>query len=204
MADRKQDQEPSIEEILASIRQIISDDDGGGAPASPPGPPEPPAPPPANDDVIDLTEKVDPAPEPESFPAFLEQASSDPPVEEDPGVPELPIVEVTLKDHVEEESPFMPPASDTVSFDSPSASSADESALLTDRAAGAALSAFSKLSGSMPIRRSDSPGEGTLEDIVRDMLRPMLRSWLDENLPPIIERLVRRELEKLSRQAMEE
>ncbi len=200
MPDKKPDQEPSIEEILASIRQIISDDDGAAAPApaSPPPAPEPP-PPPANDDIIDLTETADPPAD--SFPAFLEQAAADPLEEEDPAPP---IVDVTLKDHVEEEPPFMPPPSDSMDFDDPPSAPADDSALLTDRAAGAALAAFSKLSGSMPIRRSDSPGEGTLEDIVRDMLRPMLRTWLDDNLPPIIERLVRRELEKLSRQAAED
>lgn len=98
----------------------------------------------------------------------------------------------------------MPPPSNSVDFDDPPSAPADNSSLLTDRAAGAALAAFSKLSGNMPIRRANSPGEGTLEDIVRDMLRPMLRTWLDDNLPPIIERLVRRELEKLSRQASED
>jgi cell pole-organizing protein PopZ len=39
----------------------------------------------------------------------------------------------------------------------------------------------------------------TLEDLVEDMLRPMLKSWLDENLPPLVERLVRAEIERLSR-----
>lgn len=80
MPDKKPDQEdPSIEEILASIRQIISDDDGAAAPVPPasssPPAPEPP-PPPANDDIIDLTEKADPPAN--SFPAFLEQAAADP------------------------------------------------------------------------------------------------------------------------------
>jgi len=39
----------------------------------------------------------------------------------------------------------------------------------------------------------------TLEDLVSDMLRPMLKSWLDENLPPLVERLVREEIERVSR-----
>jgi cell pole-organizing protein PopZ len=39
----------------------------------------------------------------------------------------------------------------------------------------------------------------TLEDLVRDMLRPMLKSWLDENLPVIVERLVRTEIERVAR-----
>ena len=39
----------------------------------------------------------------------------------------------------------------------------------------------------------------TLEDIVRDMLRPMLKTWLDDNLPQMVERLVRAEIERVSR-----
>ena len=39
----------------------------------------------------------------------------------------------------------------------------------------------------------------TLEDLVQDMLRPMLKGWLDENLPSMVERLVRAEIERVSR-----
>ena len=39
----------------------------------------------------------------------------------------------------------------------------------------------------------------TLEDLVQDMLRPMLKSWLDENLPGMVERLVRAEIERVTR-----
>jgi cell pole-organizing protein PopZ len=39
----------------------------------------------------------------------------------------------------------------------------------------------------------------TLEDIVREMLRPMLKTWLDDNLPGLVERLVRAEIERVSR-----
>ena len=39
----------------------------------------------------------------------------------------------------------------------------------------------------------------TLEDLVKDMLRPMLKAWLDTNLPPLVERLVRDEIERVSR-----
>ena len=39
----------------------------------------------------------------------------------------------------------------------------------------------------------------TLEDLVREMLRPMLRTWLDTNLPPLVERLVREEIERVAR-----
>jgi len=40
--------------------------------------------------------------------------------------------------------------------------------------------------------------ERTLEDVVREMLRPMLRSWLDDNLPTLVERLVLVEIERIA------
>jgi uncharacterized protein len=41
--------------------------------------------------------------------------------------------------------------------------------------------------------------EPTLEDVVRDALRPMLKSWLDENLPSVVERMVQEEIERVTR-----
>jgi cell pole-organizing protein PopZ len=42
-------------------------------------------------------------------------------------------------------------------------------------------------------------GTRTIEDVVRELLRPMLKSWLDDNLPAMVERLVRSEIERVSR-----
>ena len=39
----------------------------------------------------------------------------------------------------------------------------------------------------------------TLEDLVKEMLRPMLKSWLDDNLPGLVERIVKSEIERVSR-----
>ena len=39
----------------------------------------------------------------------------------------------------------------------------------------------------------------SLEDVVQEMLRPMLKAWLDDNLPRIVERLVRMEIERVAR-----
>jgi hypothetical protein len=39
----------------------------------------------------------------------------------------------------------------------------------------------------------------TLEDIVKEMMRPMLREWLEENLPGLVERIVRAEIERVAR-----
>ena len=46
---------------------------------------------------------------------------------------------------------------------------------------------------------NDPYNDVTDEDLVKEMLRPMLKSWLDENLPPMVERLVRQEIERVSR-----
>ncbi|QWC56783.1 DUF2497 domain-containing protein [Erythrobacter sp. 3-20A1M] len=42
-------------------------------------------------------------------------------------------------------------------------------------------------------------GETSLEGLAREMLRPMLAQWLDENLPPMVERLVREEIARIAR-----
>lgn len=39
----------------------------------------------------------------------------------------------------------------------------------------------------------------TLEDLVQEMMRPMLKAWLDDNLPSLVERVVRAEIERVSR-----
>ena len=39
----------------------------------------------------------------------------------------------------------------------------------------------------------------TLEDLVKEMLQPLLKTWLDDNLPGLVERLVRAEIERVSR-----
>ena len=40
--------------------------------------------------------------------------------------------------------------------------------------------------------------ERTLQDLVREMLRPMLKSWLDDNLPSLVERLILAEIEQMT------
>jgi cell pole-organizing protein PopZ len=61
----------------------------------------------------------------------------------------------------------------------------------TAAAVGAALDALA--------RRVAAQSPRSLEDVVRDTLRPMLKAWLDDNLPQLVERLVRAEIERISR-----
>jgi len=76
--------------------------------------------------------------------------------------------------------------------------------IMTDNAADATLRGFSSLLGNMSVDRGKHAGGITLEDIVRESMKPLLREWLDKNLPPMIEKLVKRELEKLANKAMDD
>jgi uncharacterized protein len=68
-----------------------------------------------------------------------------------------------------------------------------EGGLLSRRATAAVGSAFNTLTETV------KKHEPTLEDVVRDTLRPMLKSWLDENLPSVVERMVQAEIERVTR-----
>ena len=74
--------------------------------------------------------------------------------------------------------------------------------ILSSATSGAAAAAFAQL-GALPRERhreGELPLGGvdrTLEDIVRDMLRPLLQAWLDENLAGMVERLVREEIARV-------
>ena len=80
--------------------------------------------------------------------------------------------------------------------DRPLASRPAESAerLLSEAADDAVSNAFGSLANTIL-----SNNARTLDDIVKEMLRPMLRAWLDDNLPPLVERLVRNEIERVAR-----
>jgi cell pole-organizing protein PopZ len=66
--------------------------------------------------------------------------------------------------------------------------------LLSAATTAAVDSAFNSLANTVLVQNSL-----TLEDIVREMLRPMLKSWLDDNLPNMVERMVRAEIERVAR-----
>jgi cell pole-organizing protein PopZ len=69
-----------------------------------------------------------------------------------------------------------------------------ERGLLSPTTSAAVDSAFSALAQTVLVQNAR-----TLEDLVREMLRPMLKAWLDDNLPHMVERLVRAEIERVSR-----
>lgn len=168
--------EPTMEEILASIRRIISEDD---APADEQAEPEAaaspePAPEPAvedepeedaEDDVLELTDAFDAAPD---------------------------VASVSIGDIEAYEAEPAPAAAP-----SRPVSGSRGSGLVSEHTEAKALSSFSALSSSLLVPHSDR----TLEDVVRDLLQPLLQSWLDQNLPAIVEEQVRAEVERIARQS---
>ena|SRR5579871_5432284 len=85
-----------------------------------------------------------------------------------------------------------PPAYEPPAFDPPPAPSAGP--ILSQGTVSAVESAFNTLAHTVL-----SNNARTLEDLVKEMLRPMLKSWLDDNLPGLVERIVKAEIERVSR-----
>jgi hypothetical protein len=83
-----------------------------------------------------------------------------------------------------------PPAYEPPPFESPSVSQQ----ILSRSTVSAVESAFNSLANTVL-----SNNARTLEDLVKEMLRPMLKSWLDDNLPGLVERIVKAEIERVSR-----
>lgn len=186
-------QEPTMEEILASIRRIISEDEQPAeGPAAPVAEPEP---------VPAAREPDLPLPEPEPEPVA---AAAPAPVledEEDEGDLELTQKVETHGDLdfvASDEPPPAPepePEPEPVAALPPLAEAPPSGGLVSDHVAAAAASAFGQLSSGILM-----PAEGrTLEDVVREMLRPMLQQWLDANLPGIVQTAVEAEVERIAR-----
>ncbi len=173
--------EPSMEEILASIRRIISEDEEEGAvaeeaTASAPAP------------VIQEVEASQ-APEPVEATIVDVEEEAGEPLEEISDDPAPAAVEDSAGVHLETEDVEM------IKNNVAEAIQGDE-AMLGENSAAAATAAFQNLSQS--VRVSDGQGK-TLEDIVTELLQPMVKEWLDANLPAIVEEKVEDEVQRVAR-----
>jgi cell pole-organizing protein PopZ len=150
--------EPSMEEILASIRNIIADDPAKGA-----------------------------APKPQQAPA--------------------PVPQILYSEGVASGDAYGPPLrleanAPTVVWRRPRAVEAEpadavqrsEEPLLSPEADEAVALSFGALTADLDVRSAE-----LADSMVRDMLRPMVKTWLDENLPTMVERLVREEIQRVAR-----
>jgi uncharacterized protein len=244
-------QEPSMEEILASIRRIIADDEAKPAaaekPASPPAAakPAPPAakpaamkdippsaivpapkPAPAAAKPTPAPAPPPPAPEPaaasnnqddiDAMLASLEAATPESDIR--PAQPEADVFDLTDEMALPDPPPAAPAAAfhkidpqDDLEFSESAAAKAlhrqptyepppfesaapPQQQILSRSTVSAVESAFNSLANTVL-----SNNARTLEDLVKEMLRPMLKSWLDDNLPGLVERIVKAEIERVSR-----
>jgi len=235
-------QEPSMEEILASIRRIIADDEAkpadakpadavqhsgstaGSAPSkpamtgippssipaaqaaaakSPPAAAKPASPPPASNSQDDIDAML----------ASLDETTSEEEIR--PPLPDGEVFELTdamalpespssgsfqkVEPHDDLEFAETPVAGPSPAIEPRrpplEAPGAEPSAQILSRSTVSAVeSAFNSLANTVL-----SNNARTLEDLVKEMLRPMLKSWLDDNLPGLVERIVKAEIERVSR-----
>jgi cell pole-organizing protein PopZ len=178
-------QEPTMEEILASIRRIISEDDAPQAEAAPAEPAMTPAPvEPEDEDVLELTDAIEAA-------APIETHG-----DIDVFEPAAPKPEVAAWAPEPEPMPsFDPPAPEPEPVYAPAARQVEEEPILSAATAAATASAFGRLEAALAM---PSPSQ-TLDGVVRELLKPLLKAWLDENLPRIVEAKVAEAVEKLQR-----
>jgi cell pole-organizing protein PopZ len=182
-----------MEEILASIRRIIADDTpeaakdaakGSAAPAAAPTAQPKPAPAqsaPAAMSQDDIDAML--ADEAADEPGILEL--SNPVAKPQPapaGFRQVPSSDVMFR---EEEQEHQAPDY---------AEAPTGEALLSVETNAAVTAAFGSLASTILTENSR-----TIEDLVREMLRPMLKAWLDDNLPGLVERMVRAEIERVAR-----
>ncbi len=172
--------EPSMEEILASIRRIIADDHvlplsrSSAAPAR--------------------ASQAEPQHGHGAYDDFEAEPPARQPIRSEPQRAPRPAFRMDP-----EPVQRMPPEPPIRSFETPPARHEDlveqpGPAIISQDAGASVSSAFNALATSMMLQNS-----GLMEDSIREMLRPMLKAWLDDNLPGIVERLVRQEIERMAR-----
>jgi uncharacterized protein len=161
-----------MEEILASIRRIISEDEPAAeaAPAEAPEPMAAEAMPMEAEEVLELT---DPLPEPAPVETHgdleIHQAEPEPEPEPEPEIEPIP-------------EPVMAAAA----YDEP---------LVSDPTADQTATSFGQLARSVAMPKAGR----NLEDVVSELLRPLLKAWLDEHLPTIVQAKVEEEVERIAR-----
>jgi uncharacterized protein len=242
--------EPSMDEILSSIRQIIADDDAGAAPRKPIVPPAAslqaaPAPTPRPiPNLPPMTRQPEPEPDPEplelttdqmvveeqeektapglSFEAMLGRQAREPAAPTGPP-PLVDPEDITFEPDEAEmkapapspppvvRAPVLPPpltvappppltprpipsVAQVAPMPDPTLSQDMAEQLLEPTTDAAVKHTFTRLQGV-----SMAGSSVTLEGLMREMLRPMLKEWLDENLPAVVERMVEKEIARISR-----
>ena len=175
--------DPSMEEILSSIRRILSEDEAQAG-AKPP-----------EDDVLVLD------------PAMLvrdEEAPAEPVAVAPPAEPESDPVPPPMETFPRETPPREAPSMEAPGAEPGFAAADMESPLLANDTAESAAASILGLVRTLatdrltPVYRAGP----TIEDLVREEIRPLLKTWLDAHLPALVERLVRNEIERVVNRAV--
>lgn len=176
MAEAAEQSEPTMEEILASIRKIIATE-------TIPDPKPPPA-----EDILELTDVVEEEPEPP-------QPTPQPEPE--------PVVEAVIEPEVVVAEPEPPKPEPKLE---PIAETPVEEPLVAPETTALAATSFAQLAEELEKQRislaphiSVGNGQQTLENLVVEIMRPLLKEWLDQNLAVTVERLVQAEIERINR-----
>lgn len=163
--------DPSMEDILASIRRILSEDEAAAGAATPP---------PAGEAAVltlDASMLADKPPEPAAPPAVAAIAEPEPAMADADAFDAAEPAEATPVVAIEPARP----------------------GLVAPEAIAAAATSLNTMIRTLVEHQALAVHRGgpTLEDIVREEIRPMLKAWLDQNLPPLVERLVSAEIERV-------
>jgi cell pole-organizing protein PopZ len=217
--------EPSMEEILASIRRILKDDPattqpadeaeeeilvldstmmvtpGAGIsnPVDPPPLPVSPEPPPAKPWLAGPGFGAGPHWQPEPDPELPGSALSDfdgPPAAFDPPAQ---ISATETGSNGEQPAAAINAMEEQNMSDSVQENVQPPHGLVSEAASEAAAGSIGALIRSISSDRQVAIGRVglTLEDLVREELRPLLKAWLDSNLPALVERIVRAEIQRV-------
>jgi len=181
MAEENKQAESSMEESLASIRRVLSEDEEVEAEAEAPAEPEPEE----EMDMAAAMEEMEPEPIPEPAPAPAPVATPSPAPEPEPTLNEN-ILELTQQ--MIAQAPPDIGAGESILSTAPSQDSTD---------------ALQELAKALLSKRDIAIGnrDMTLEGLIREIFRPLLREWLDQNLPYLIERLVKKEIDHMVNRA---
>lgn len=220
--------EPSMEEILASIRRIIEDSDSVAAPGGVPaggdadhGTANEAAAPVTHEteQVANQNASEEVSADIEAFRSELSEPSHDPvsaPVEEDRPEPESVAPQAEPDSFADDEYAEPAPAVEAHVPNEPAAAPAGHfeprsepvthaplgnqaparTSIISETAERQVAAAFEELSDAFAASQKRS-----FDEIAEDLMRPMLQDWLDNNLPLLVERLVREEIERVARGA---
>jgi cell pole-organizing protein PopZ len=225
MSDENPQKDPSMDDILSSIRKIIQEDEGRVAAGGEPAGPAAAASGPTigigvpiggsvqsggsfrqDEDILLLTDLVE---EPDSRP---DRTTPQPAAAAVPPAPASTIADVpTVSPAVAATAP-----QETMSFTAastppaaaepgPVAQQPVETQPMTSNPISSAMDRLARaVEDAKPPVAAPEPGPTmgngrTLEDLVKEMLRPMLQDWIDKNLPQLVERIVDREVQRLTR-----